>query len=150
MCEDCSPKTWQSNRRTIGRTCVFIFWNRSKVTEISWRTWLQVTNHGSLSRIQKQEDKVRNGTHLHYHVRKKARRSKSKIKSMLICFFDSQGIVHTESVPQGQTVNQFYYCEILERLRRRVVRVRPSIANNWILHHDNAFSHGDLCDSIFG
>jgi len=58
---------------------------------------------------------------------------------MLICFFDSQGTVHTEFVPQGQTVNQFYYREILERLRKRVVRVRPpSIANNWMLHHDNA------------
>ena len=46
---------------------------------------------------------------------KKARKSKSKIKSMLICFFDSEEIVHTEFVPQGHTVNQFYYCEILER-----------------------------------
>ena len=53
--------------------------------------------------------------------------SKSKIKSMLICFFDNQGIVHTEFVPQGQTVNQFYYREILERPRKRVIRVRPSI-----------------------
>jgi len=35
---------------------------------------------------------------------KKARTSKSKIKSMLICFFDSQGIVHKEFVPPGQTV----------------------------------------------
>jgi len=60
---------------------------------------------------------------------------------MLICFFDSQGIVHTEFVPQGQTVNQFYYREILERLRKRVVRVRPTIANNWLLHHDNAPCH---------
>jgi len=60
---------------------------------------------------------------------KKARRSKSKIKSMLSCFFDSEGIVHTEFVPQGHTVNQFYYHEILERLRKRVVRVRPSIVN---------------------
>jgi len=40
--------------------------------------------------------------------------SKSKIKSMLIGFFDSQGSVHTEFVPQGQTVNQFYYREIFE------------------------------------
>jgi len=72
---------------------------------------------------------------------KKARRSKSKIKSMLICFFDSEGIVHTEFVPQRHTVNQFYYLEILERLRKRVVRVRPSIADNWMLHHDNAPCH---------
>jgi len=60
---------------------------------------------------------------------------------MLICFFDSEGIVHTEFVAQGHTVNQFYYREILERLRKRVVRVRPSIANNWMLHHDNAPCH---------
>jgi len=60
---------------------------------------------------------------------------------MLICFFDSEGIVHTEFVPQGQTVNQFYYREILERLRKRVVRVRPSIADNWMFHHDNAPCH---------
>ena len=72
---------------------------------------------------------------------KKVRRSKSKIKSTLICFFDSQETVHTEFVPHGQTVNQFYYREILERLRKLVVRVRPSIKNNWMLHHDNAPCH---------
>ena len=63
---------------------------------------------------------------------------------MLICFFDSEGIVHTEFVPQGHTVNQFYYHEILERLRKRVVRVRPSIADNWMLHHDNAPCHAAI------
>ena len=60
---------------------------------------------------------------------------------MLICFFDSEGIVHTEFVPQGHTVNQIYYREILERLRKRVVHVRPSIADNLMLHHDNAPCH---------
>ena len=60
---------------------------------------------------------------------------------MLISFFDSEGTVRTEFVPQGQTVNQFYYREILERLRKRVVRVRTSIADNWMLHHDNAPCH---------
>jgi len=72
---------------------------------------------------------------------KKARMNKSKIKFMLICFFDSQGIVNSEFVLEGQTVNQFYYREILEWPRKRVVRLRPSIANNWILRHDNASCH---------
>jgi len=44
-------------------------------------------------------------------------------------------------VPQGQTVNQFYYRKILERLRKRAVCLRTSIANNWMLHHDNAPCH---------
>ena len=34
-------------------------------------------------------------------------------------FFDSQGIVHKESVPPGQIVNQTFYREVLERLRKR-------------------------------
>jgi len=58
-----------------------------------------------------------------------------------VLFFYCQGIVHTEFVPQGQTVNQFYYHEILERLRKRVVHMRPSIANKWMLHHGNSPSH---------
>jgi len=72
---------------------------------------------------------------------KKARMSKSKIKSMLICFFDSQGIVHKEFVPPGQTVNQTFYREVLERLRKRVARVRPGIAHTWMQHHDNVPCH---------
>ena len=60
---------------------------------------------------------------------------------MFICFCDSEGIVHTESVPQGHAVNQFYYRKILERLRKRVVRLRSSIPDNWTLNHDNAPCH---------
>jgi len=51
------------------------------------------------------------------------------------------GIVHKEWVPAGQTANQYYYKDIIERLRKRVMRVRPHIATNWILHHDNAPAH---------
>jgi len=38
-------------------------------------------------------------------------------------------------------VNHYYYKDILERLRKRVIWVRPNIATNWILHHDNATAH---------
>ena len=72
---------------------------------------------------------------------KKVRMSKSKIKNMLICFFDCQGVVHKEFVPSGQTVNKQYYREVLERPRKRVHRVQPEIADTWILHHDNAPYH---------
>ena len=72
---------------------------------------------------------------------KKARMSKSRVKVMLIVFFDGKGVVHREFVPEGQTVNGDFYLEVLKRLKRRVNRVRPEIAENWKLHHDNAPSH---------
>jgi len=68
--------------------------------------------------------------------------SKNKIHAHLL-FLQSR-IVHTEFMSQGQTVNQFYYREILEGLRKRVVRVRPSIANNWMFRHDNAPCHMEI------
>jgi len=74
------------------------------------------------------------------------RQSKSRVKIMLLTFFDIRGIVHYEFVPTGQTVNQVYYLEVLGRLREKVRRKRPEIfANNsWILHHDNALAHTAL------
>ena len=39
---------------------------------------------------------------------KKAKMSKSKVKVMLIAFFDIKGI---EFLPQGQTVNQYVYIQ---------------------------------------
>jgi hypothetical protein len=44
---------------------------------------------------------------------KMVRQVKSKVKSMLITFFDIKGIVRTEFVLAGQTVNSAYYCNIL-------------------------------------
>jgi histone-lysine N-methyltransferase SETMAR len=40
---------------------------------------------------------------------KKARQVHSNVKSMLIVFFDIQGIVHEEFVPPGQTINSKFY-----------------------------------------
>jgi len=60
---------------------------------------------------------------------------------MLVCFFDSQGNIHKELVPPGQTANQTLYQEGLERLRKRVARVRPGIAHTWMLHHNKAPCH---------
>ena len=68
---------------------------------------------------------------------------------MLIWFFGSHGVVHKEFVLQGQTVNQQYYREVLERLRKRVHRVRPEIADTWMLHHDNAPCHCHLREQMF-
>ena len=44
----------------------------------------------------------------------------------------------------GQTVNHAFYKDVLERLRKRVQRVRTDIADDWVLHHDNAPAHTAL------
>lgn len=72
---------------------------------------------------------------------KKARMSKSRTKTMLVAFFDARGIVHSEFVPPGQTVNAAYYLEVLKRLKRKVTSKRSAIKDDWKLHHDNAPSH---------
>jgi len=74
---------------------------------------------------------------------KKARQSRSKIKSMLIVFFDYEGVVHHEYAPAGQMINKEYYVEILKRLRDAIRRKRPHFwqTGDWLLHHDNAPAH---------
>ncbi|XP_070392642.1 histone-lysine N-methyltransferase SETMAR-like [Dermacentor albipictus] len=72
---------------------------------------------------------------------KKARVSKSKIKIMLIVFFNIDGLVHHEFEEPGTTVNSKFYVDVLERLKRRVQHIRPDIAHNWKLHHDNVLAH---------
>ena len=62
---------------------------------------------------------------------KKARMSRSRVKTMIIVFFfDSRGIAHKEFVPPGQTVNHAIYKDALERLRKRAQRVRTDIADD--------------------
>ncbi|UYV65869.1 hypothetical protein LAZ67_3005764 [Cordylochernes scorpioides] len=72
---------------------------------------------------------------------KKARMSKSPVKTMLIVFFDKQGLIHKEFVPQGKTVNAEFYKEVLRRLHKAVKRKRQDLAQRWRLHHDNAPAH---------
>ena len=74
---------------------------------------------------------------------KKSRMGKSKIKTLLITFYDSKGIIHKESVPPGKTVNAVYYLGVMKRLLTRIRRVRPEYRErgSWRLLHDNAPSH---------
>ena len=48
---------------------------------------------------------------------KKARQVRSKIKVLLTVFFDASGVVYHEYLPEGSTVIQTYYIEVLKRLR---------------------------------
>ena len=62
------------------------------------------------------------------------------MSTMLIAFFDTDGLVHHEYIPRGQTVNKEFYKIVLQRLSDAVRRHRPEKwrSGNWILHHDNA------------
>ncbi|UYV77652.1 hypothetical protein LAZ67_15001822 [Cordylochernes scorpioides] len=74
---------------------------------------------------------------------KKERMIKSKLKCLLITFFDVKGLVHYEFVPEGQTINQHYYIDVLRRLREAVRQKRPEKwhQKNWLLNQDNARPH---------
>jgi hypothetical protein len=57
--------------------------------------------------------------------RKKVRQVRSNVKTMLIAFFDAEGLVHHEFLPQCQTMNQTVYITVLQRLRDAVRQKRP-------------------------
>ena len=65
---------------------------------------------------------------------------------MMIIFFDIRGIVHLDSVPEDQNVNQVYYKEFLTNIYERVKWRRPEMWKNgsWVLHQDNAPAHNAL------
>ncbi|GFX57771.1 mariner Mos1 transposase [Trichonephila clavipes] len=71
---------------------------------------------------------------------KKARQVRSKIKVMLIVFFDADEIVHPEYAPQEQTVNKEFYLDVMRRLREAVHRKRPVlwVSSCWMLPHNGA------------
>jgi len=53
---------------------------------------------------------------------KKGHQVRSKTKVMLMAFFDSEGIVHHEYAPNGQTINKEFYVEVLRHLHESVHR----------------------------
>jgi len=60
---------------------------------------------------------------------------------MLIAFFDAEGVIHREFVPEGQKVNAEIFVSVLDRLLKRIRRVRTAKSSKWFLPHDNAPSH---------
>jgi hypothetical protein len=63
---------------------------------------------------------------------------------MLIIFFDYQGAVHKEFIPEGKTVSAEFYKAVIDRLLKRIQRVRPAAfcsGEFLLLSHDNAPAH---------
>ncbi|UYV71807.1 hypothetical protein LAZ67_9000480 [Cordylochernes scorpioides] len=71
---------------------------------------------------------------------KKARQVRSNVKVLLTVFFDCRGVVHHEFLPQGRTVNNEYYLQVMRNLREAIRQKRPDLwkNKNWLLHHDIA------------
>jgi hypothetical protein len=74
---------------------------------------------------------------------KKIKFQRSRIKNMFIIFFDSQGVVHKEFVPEGKTVNAEFYKGVMGRPLKRIQRVRPAAfcSRDFFFLHDNAPAH---------
>ncbi|GFU80359.1 putative DD34D transposase [Trichonephila clavipes] len=82
---------------------------------------------------------------------KKSRKVQSKIKTMVITFFDNPGITHKELAPTGQTVAGQYYLTLLMRLMAKLCRILPEYwtKSSWCLLHDDAPSHPSLISRQF-
>ncbi len=74
----------------------------------------------------------------------KAMKERSTLKMMLIMFFDREGMVHKEWVPDGVGISSEVYIQVLEGMRVSLRRRRPHLwaGNvNWALLHDGAPAH---------
>ena len=61
---------------------------------------------------------------------------------MVAAYFDSQGLIYTDAVPKGQTINSDFFCQSVLRFLRRYRLKRPGkTASDLTLHFDNARPH---------
>ncbi len=60
---------------------------------------------------------------------------------MLIAFFDRHGMVYQHLVPSKVTVNAAHYLTVLRTLEQHVLKKRPHLKKQCILHQDNARPH---------
>jgi len=74
---------------------------------------------------------------------KKVCLQKSKVKTMLVCFYNNKVNIHHKFVPEGPTVTGIFYLSVLEHLWKRIHRVQPeySAPGSWFLLHNNAPVH---------
>jgi hypothetical protein len=74
---------------------------------------------------------------------KKLKFQKSHIKTMLIIFFNSRGVVHKELVPERKTVNAEFYKGVTDCFLKRIQWVRPAVfcSQDFFMLHHNVPTH---------
>jgi hypothetical protein len=72
---------------------------------------------------------------------------------MFIIIFDPQGLENKEFIPEGKTVNADFYKGVMDRLLKRIERVRPAAfcCRDFFLLHDNAPAHNaaSVCQFLY-
>ena len=123
---------------TEQRICIKFYFKITKTVTETYQLLRQAYGEDALGRTQVYEwfRRFKEG-------RKKGRQVRSKTKVMLLAFFRSEGIIHHEYPPDGQTINKEFYLEVLRRLRESVRRKRREKwrDGDWIMYHDNAPAH---------
>jgi hypothetical protein len=74
---------------------------------------------------------------------KKLKFQRSRIKTMLIIFFDSQGVVHKEFVPERKTVNAEFYKGVIDLFLKRIQQSCPVAfcSRDFFLLYDDVPTH---------
>ena len=72
----------------------------------------------------------------------KAKSSPMQRKIMLTAFWDQQGIIHLDFLPDNETINSEYYCQVLEDVHHHLRhRRRGKKSKGILLQQDNARPH---------
>jgi histone-lysine N-methyltransferase SETMAR len=72
----------------------------------------------------------------------KAKVHATRTKQMVLAFFNSKGLIYTNYVPRGTTVNANYIVEALGTFMKILRKKRPQmVAGDWLFHWDNAPVH---------
>ncbi|GFS09298.1 histone-lysine N-methyltransferase SETMAR [Elysia marginata] len=94
---------------------------------------------GDESWVHRYDPESKEYRHITSPSQKKFKVFSSARKVLLMIFWDSEGVVYTEFLEQGNTVNSTKYMNILEKLKARLRRVGSEKVS--IIHHDNARPH---------
>lgn len=72
----------------------------------------------------------------------KAKTAPLQRKIMMTAFWDEDGIIHIDFLPDGETINSDYYCQVLEDVHHHLRhRRRGKKSRGILLHQDNARPH---------